>query len=231
MEKHTRFPNKRLTAWGIGYLLFQLLVLPTILSLFLLILELPLDDSKLNMLYYTVNFGILVCIFWRFLQDNLRHALENIGAVLLPAVVGFFVYRFSSTVVDMVIYGIFPDFYNANDANINSMAQGQLPMWAFATIVLVPPVEELLFRGTLFGGFYNKHKVLAWILSVLGFALVHVIGYIGYYSWEMLLLCTIQYLPAGICFAAAYRASGNIFTPILMHSAINAIAIIAMAAM
>lgn len=231
MKNNMISPNRSQTWWSFGYLLFQVLVLPTLLTLIFFLLDLPLDNSRLNLLYYTVNFAALVGIFWRFLRDSLRHALENIGTVLITTAVGFLAYRFSSTLVDITICTLFPDFFNVNDANIATMAQGQLPLWAFATIVLVPPAEELIFRGALFGSFYSKHKILAWILSVLGFALVHVTGYIGQYSWDRLLICMVQYLPAGICFAAAYRKSGNIFTPILMHAAVNSIAMLSMAAM
>ena len=228
MEKVTLFPDRRRTAWGIRYLLFQLLVLPVLLSWLSVMLGIPLDESKLNFLYYTINFAVLVGIFWRFLQISLRHTSENIGIVLLPAAVGFFAYQFLSSVLGMAIYYFFPDFFNVNDANIAQMTQSNFPMWAFATVVLVPPAEELLFRGTLFGGFYSRNKILAWVISVLGFSLVHIIGYVGIYSWDVLLICALQYLPAGICLAGAYRFSGNILSPILMHAAINALGILSM---
>ena len=231
MEKVKLYPDRHLTDWGIRYLLFQALVLPYLLSWVCALLDLYLDDARLNLLYYTVNFAALVGIFWRFLNTSIRHAAQNIGNVLIPAVVGFFAYRFTSTLLDLGIYYLFPDFFNVNDANISGMAQDQLPLWAFATIVLVPPAEELIFRGALFGGFCARYRYLAWPLSVLGFALMHVIGYVNYYSWDMLLISFVQYLPAGICLAAAYHKSGNILTPILMHAAINSIAMISMALM
>ena len=224
-------PNLSQTWWGIGYLLFQMLALPTVLVLVFSLLNIFLDDTRLNLLYYTVNFATLVGIFWCFLEASLRHAIRDIGNVLITAVVGLVLYWFSYTLVDFAIYYFFPDFFNVNDANIATMAQGQLPVWAFATIVLVPPAEELIFRGALFGGFYAKHKLLAWPISVLSFAVMHTVGYIGQYSWDHLLICTVQYLPAGICLAAAYRKSGNILTPILIHAAVNTIAILSLALM
>lgn len=231
MNKVSLYPDKRLTAWGIRYLLFQMLVLPMLLGWLNLALGLPLDEGKLNLLYYTINFAVLVALFWRFLGASLQHAQEYLSHVLVAAVVGFFLARFSATILDLVIYSVFPDFFNVNDANIATMAQSQPPMWAFATIVLVPPVEELLFRGALFGGLYSRSKVLAWVVSVLGFSLVHVMGYIGVYTWDVLLICMLQYLPAGIFLADSYRRSGNILTPIAIHAAINAIAMLSMAMM
>ena len=229
MKTITIAPDKRLAQWGVRYLLFQLLVLPYFLDWLFLIFDLPLDSGKLNLLYYAINFAALVGIFWRFLQASLQHALQNIGTVLIPTAICFLAYRLSSTLLDLSIYALFPDFFNVNDYNISAMVREQLPMWAFGTIVLVPPAEELLFRGTLFGGLYNRSKILAWMLSVVSFALIHTAGYVGYYPWDLLLICTLQYLPAGICFAAAYRYCGNIFAPILIHAAVNALGILTMA--
>ena len=229
MEKVTLFPNKNRTAWGIRYLMFQLLVLPTLLYWLTDMLGLPLNESRMNLLYYTVNFAALVAIYWRFLQISLRHAAENIATVLMAAAFGFLVYQASTTALDMATAYFFPDFFNINDSVIAQMAREHFPMWAFATVVLVPPAEELLFRGALFGGLYSRNKYLAWVVSVLGFALIHVLGYVDIYSWDVLLICTLQYLPAGICLAGAYRFSGNILAPIAMHCAINVLGILSIA--
>ena len=231
MKEITLVPDKRLASWGVRYLLFQLLILPYLLEWLLMTLNLSIDDCKFNVLYYTVNFAAVVGMFWRFLQASARHALENPGQILIPAAIGFLAYRLSSTVVDMGIYRLFPDFFNINDASIQTISQGQLPIWAFGTIILVPPAEELLFRGAMFGSLYNRNKILAWVVSVVGFCLLHIISYAGYYTWDVLLICAIQYLSAGICFAAAYRYSCNIFTPILMHVATNIVAILTLVSM
>ena len=77
--------------WGVRFLLFQQLVLPYLLEWLDYALDLNLDASKMNLLFYTVNFAVLVGIFWCFLQVNLQHALQNIGTVLVPAIIGFLV--------------------------------------------------------------------------------------------------------------------------------------------
>ena len=231
MKKIAISPNLNLTDWGIRYLLFQLLVLPHLIGWLCAIANLPLTGSQLNLLCYTINFGALVFIFRRFLKASLQHAKQNIGAVLGAAVVGYFAFRFTTILMDIGIHYLLPSFTNANDANINTMAKDQLPMWAFATVVLVPPAEELIFRGALFGGVYNKNKILAWTVSVLAFAGLHVVSYVGRIPWNILLVSFVQYLPASICFAAAYRHSGNIFTPILMHAFNNALVMATLARM
>ena len=52
-----------------------------------------------------------------------------------------------------------------------------------------------------------------------------VLGYIGSESVTTLVLCFVQYLPAGLCLAWTYTKADNIFAPIVVHALVNAIAI------
>ena len=70
--------------------------------------------------------------------------------------------------------------------------------------------------------------VLALCLSVLpmaAFAALHVLGYIGSESVTTLVICFLQYLPAGLCLAWTYTKADNIFAPVVVHALVNAIAI------
>jgi len=221
-------PNRRETAWGIRYLLFELLVLPTALSYINLFLGDALNESWLNFLFYCLNLTAALMIFHRFLLVSFRNAVGRLGSVLGNAAAFLIVYLVLSSCLGILIYRFFPDFVNINDSTIAAMATDSFPVWLLATVVLVPPAEELLFRGALFGGFFQRSRIAAYVLSVVGFCLLHVFGYVGHYSWDILLLCALQYIPAGLCLAWAYRASGSIFSPMIMHSIINAIGIFAM---
>ena len=100
-------------------------------------------------------------------------------------------------------------------------------MMALCSIVLVPVVEEVLYRGLLFGSIHAKNQTAAFILSTLIFAAIHIMGYIGQYSWLHLAIAFAQYIPAGIVLGWAYRKSCCIYVPILIHAVINAIGIFA----
>ena len=104
------------------------------------------------------------------------------------------------------------------------MSQDQFALVAVGTVILVPPAEELLFRGVLFNRIYQKHPILAWVVSVVSFSLVHLLSYIGQYSPLTFALAFLQYLPAGIAICYAYIRSGTIFAPILFHTLVNAYA-------
>ena len=93
------------------------------------------------------------------------------------------------------------------------------------TVLLVPPVEECLYRGLIFRNLYPSSKWAAYLVSILAFAAIHILGYIGTYSPLELVLAVLQYLPAGLCLAWSYTRADTIFAPILIHAAINATAI------
>ena len=74
----------------------------------------------------------------------------------------------------------------------------------------------------------TKNPTLAFLLSVLCFAAIHILDFIGNTDWKTLLACFVQYLPAGIALINAYVASDTIITPIFMHIIINSIAVTAL---
>ena len=101
-------------------------------------------------------------------------------------------------------------------------------MMALCVVVLVPVVEETLYRGLLFGRLYSKNHFLGYAVGTLVFALVHVLGYVGQYDALRLGLCLLQYIPAGLALSWAYVESDSIWAPVLMHMTINLIGMLAM---
>ena len=108
------------------------------------------------------------------------------------------------------------------------MVQENFALLTIGTVVLVPITEELLFRGLIFRGIYNRSHFWAYAISAVAFSLPHVVGYIGFYDPLLLLLCFVQYLPAGLCLGWAYARADSIFAPTLMHMIINLIGMLAM---
>ena len=62
---------------------------------------------------------------------------------------------------------------------------------------------------------------MAYAVSILAFAIIHILGYIGFYSPIEIVMAVLQYLPAGIWLAWSYTKAGTVFAPILVHAAIN----------
>jgi membrane protease YdiL (CAAX protease family) len=221
-------PNHKETSWGWRYLAFEIAFLGYFLSIAIHFFRLPWGSIELNLSYFILNFAVVMFLFRHFLRGSVMVAAQRIPVILLTAVAGFFAYYILATAVGFAIFSLDPQFYNVNNQNISAITHKYYGLTAVCSLVLVPITEELLHRGAIFGGLYRKHRVAAYIISTLVFALVHITAYIGYFEPKTLLLCYLQYIPAGLCLAAAYDITGCIVTPIVIHAAINAVGLIAM---
>ncbi len=208
---------------GALYVLVQFLILPPAFSLLTQALTLPLWGK--NMLYFSLNFLAALLIYRKFLFGSLKAAVKNPWGIIRWAGFGLLLYYISSFCLNKIIYTLYPDFLNLNDRQVSDIFQQQAALIGFATVILVPIGEEALFRGLIFRGLFDRHPILAYLLSTLGFAYAHCANHIGQYSLPHFLLSFLQYIPAGLCLCYAYHRSGNITAPILMHITINQISV------
>lgn len=206
---------------GWAYLFIQLLILPVVLTMANMLLPEPLSETTLNFVYFSVNILSIVLIFHRFLGESFQQVIHAPFRVLKAAGVGYILHYIGNILVSLLVVFLYPDFFNVNDSSIQSMTQDNFMLMSIATVFLVPPVEEVLYRGLIFRGLYNRSRAGAYIVSTLVFAAIHVVGYIGFYDPTLLLLCFVQYIPAGLCLGYAYASADTIWAPIFMHMAIN----------
>ncbi len=214
--------------WGNRYLLFQLIFLPSLVRLVLGCIWPSATDLHLNLICWGINFFVICGIFHRFLLESAKDAVQNVKTILLTALTGFMVYWVANIALSLVLVLLFPDFYNVNNANIADVARENLLLTAVGTVVLVPIVEEVFYRGLVFGLLRRHSRILAYAVSVMVFSAIHITGYIGHYEPLHLLLCTLQYLPPSLVLAYCYDRTGNIFAPTLIHITVNAIAMLSM---
>lgn len=210
---------------GFGYLLFQMLLLPSLLQGFNGLLPFPLGAELVNFLYFSINAISVSVIFSRLLKKSLLRAGLALRKILVTALVGLALYWLCLTGMSILMTLIQPDFVNLNDSNVSALTQENFWLTAFGAVLLVPIAEETLHRGLVFGSLYPKNPAAAYILSSILFSAIHILSYVGLYEPLHLLLAFVQYLPAGLILACAYRRSGSLLTPILIHAAVNAVAI------
>ena len=89
------------------------------------------------------------------------------------------------------------------------------------TVFMAPIVEELLFRGAVFGLIRRKSRVWAYIVSVAAFSLYHVLGYA--LTEPVFLVYTLQYIPVSWLLARSYEKTDSIWTSILLHMTVNGV--------
>lgn len=213
------------TISGFLYLAFQLLLLPSLLTFVNSQLQHPLNSAELNFMFYMTNFIAMLLIFHDFLSRSLRQVMQHPAYFCQAVILGFVAYYACNWATNYVMDLLVPGFSNYNDEAIAAMSKGNYFLMVIGTCILVPPVEECLYRGLIFRNLYGKSRWAAYIVSILAFSIIHIIGYIGKYSPLELVVAFAQYLPAGLCLAWSYAKADTIFAPILIHAAINAVSI------
>ncbi len=218
-------PSGQETAWGLCYLVFQMLFLPSVL--FWINDQMPkaLSDPELNFLYYLVNFIAILLIFHNFLERSLSQLFQHPIDALQAAILGFVAYHICFYAMDWLIGLLRPGYSNYNDASIAALSRGNYFLMCIGTVVLVPPVEECLYRGLIFRNLYKKSHWAAYLVSIAAFSCLHILGYIGIYDPAELVIAFLQYLPAGLWLAWSYIKGDTIFVPIVIHAAVNFVTI------
>lgn len=216
------------TIWGWSYYLFQIFVLQFVIEFVCLLAKIPLTLLGLNVIYFCVNFAALTIILFSFLKKSVVRAAKDWKKTLKAVFLGFIVYWVLNLLVYNLILQLKPEYYNLNDNTISTMAHGNFSLLIFCTVVLAPVAEELVFRGLIFQGLYNKNHIIAYLVSTLAFSAIHVIPYIGVMSPMHMLLSTLQYVPAGIALAWAYAKADTICAPISIHMLVNFLGTVAM---
>ncbi len=206
---------------GALYLAFELLCLPSLLRWCNGQLHPGLSTAELNFVYYLINFLAVLLIFHDFLGHNLKQVTQHPAYFCQAVILGLAAYYACFYAVDYLMELLVPSFSNYNDAAIADMRRGSSFLMLVGTVILVPPAEECFFRGLIFRNLYGKSHWAAYLVSIIAFAAIHILGYIGLYSPLELIMAVLQYLPAGLCLAWAYIKSGTIFAPIVIHACIN----------
>jgi len=92
-------------------------------------------------------------------------------------------------------------------------------------VVLMPIIEEVLFRGLLFGSLRRYSRGMAWAASVLLFVVYSVWTFAVAYKNPIYLVLAFQYLPAALALTWCYDRGGSIWSAAVLHIILNAIAL------
>ena len=221
-EKNLIVPSAKEMWAAMGCWVLDLIALPLLFSLFPFFREDSLRAQFLYDLSITVcSFIIILFCFRKFLFRSrlpfnllaLTCLFGFLGARGLEAFCGIFLSFFVSFLPE--------DALNMNQELVNSFLESySLPM-IINVALLTPFIEELLFRGSLFGPMCKKSPFLAYIVSMILFAGLHVVSFIGIQHWSVLLFSFVQYLPAGFVLGWCYQRSHSIWPPIVLHGLLN----------
>ena len=207
------------------YMAVSLLILPQLLNWVNNQLADPIPEATLIFVLYLTNFLFIAGIFHAFLRASLVAAWRDIWNFIQAVILGYVAYLAASKVMDFLMSFLVPGFSNINDAAIADLAKSNYILMLVGVVFLAPVTGEMLYRGLIFRELLHTSKAAAYLVSMAAFAAIHVLGYIGSEDIGRLVLCFIQYLPAGLCLAWTYTKADNIAAPMVVHAIVNAVAI------
>lgn len=209
---------------GTVYFPMHYFILPILIGMLGTYIQTPISDVTANMIYYAIGFIFCVTAMFSFLRKGFDTLLDNFLPSLVSMAMGYiFYYILSYGISALMIYILSNQpVVNPNDQTVTELMQTGSAKSVIALSVLIAPiVEEVLFRGVLFGGIRKRSRNAAYIVSILLFAFYHVWQYLIAYKDPTVLLYMLQYIPAGYVLAMCYEQVNSIWVPIFLHMLLN----------
>ena len=183
--------------------------------------ELPVAEA--NVVYYLISVMLVFLLFWRFLKRNFELLLDRLPENLFALLVGLAgaeLFRALVTLLPCPVEN--PNVYNYREQFLLSPGATTVIL-----VVLMPIVEEMIFRGFLFGTVRRCSRGLAYVLSAGLFALYSVWQFVFSYGTVDLryLLLFAQYVPMSLALCWSYDNGGSVWTPVALHMVLNAAAL------
>ncbi len=214
-------PSTAAQVAGFCYLPFYVVLLSLGLQYLSDLLKLNLSLLQLNLCYFAINCIVVWVIFHNFLLRSFRaiRFWELVQAVIL----GLALHYAGTFVFGLIINLLKVEITSFNDETVQMLAEQGKVVMIVCSVILAPLVEETLVRGLIFGTIRRKSRILAYAVSILFFAVLHVWQYLLTEDFVPVLLAALQYIPAGIALGWTYEKSNTIWAPIFMHMIVNAI--------
>lgn len=189
------------------------------------LLGVTISEAMQNTLTYYLLFAVSVIVFHGFLARTSRRLAENVGGAVKTlglGLVGLYglnelVFRLSNLVI--------ANRLNLNDTSISAQIDDAPHTTLLIVILLAPFVEEVLFRGLVFGNLRRRSRLTGYAVSCALFALLHVWQFALVSQDITYFLLMVQYLVPGIVLAWCYEHSGTLWTSIALHAAANALSV------
>lgn len=207
------------------YLVVFPFLIGKILDMTEILLDVRIGDALGSVIYYYLLFAVTLVVFHSLLAKACGNFLKNIDRtikILLVSLIAFYG-------LNEILYRVFDHFFghltNLNDVSIAHQISASPQIMVLIVVFLCPVIEEVLFRGLVFGGLHPHSRLLAYAVSCALFALMHVWQFALMDQNITYLIMAIQYLVPGLVFAWSYEHSGNLLTPILTHICVNALSV------
>ena len=198
-------------------------LLPVLLSMLLEYWPTDFSAVQRNTLYFAITFVLILLLMRSFL----RKEWDRLCDYKLPCLLMIVPAHLLCVLLSFVVVGLtllLPEELSALYDQALMELSGLSGEGSFTLLVLlVPIVEETLFRGLVFGSLREKNRLAAYLVSVLLYVLCAVWQYAVRYPNASILFYALQEIPMAFALAWCYERSGSLWSPILYHAAYNLI--------
>ena len=195
------------------YFLLYLLLVPVLLAF---AAESSSFFQKNSMAFYGLTGLLTLLIFYGVKRKTLRADFAKFRERLGK----------NCRVVILAQLLIFLCIHNQNQNTLGGLAEGGY-LWflVFLALFFAPVVEELVFRNILFNRIYGKSPVLAYIISILSFSMLHGAAALrGGKPQDFIAI--LSYVPLSFFLCRLYATRKSMAFPIALHFLNNSIAVI-----
>lgn len=175
--------------------------------------------AEATVVYYAFLFAISLLVFWGFLKSDFDDLLDWLPENLFGALTGLagvMVFRLLGEFFPFPVADPMPGQYAAEF----SMAPAAT---AVLVLVLIPVIEETLFRGLVFGSLRQYSPLMAWLVAVPLYAVSCVWRYAAESGDPRLLLLAVAYLPLSAALTWCYDNGGSIWSSVVLHAVCNGV--------
>jgi len=213
--------SKRQYIFAFIYFVIHLYALPALVTVFYA--NGYIDYTAANMLVYAVGLVYMVATQFSFLRREFDSLCDNLPYVIRTVLYSYLGYWCINYGIAILLYSLgFSD--NPNQSAVSEIIDLGGGSAAAMTVIMAPIVEELLFRGALFGLFRKKSRTLAYIISIAAFSLYHVLSYVMINPVYLVYL--VQYIPVSWLLVRCYEKTNSIWASIFLHMTVNGVSLL-----
>lgn len=207
---------------GYIYLPFHIIILPLFINMLATYLPGGLGETAANSIYYGLGFAFCLVCMWKYLRSAFDLLLDNMATNIMAMLFGGVSYLLLSYLASGVLFAILGDAQIAsNNETISEISVESSRQLLGLAVFIAPIIEEVLFRGVIFGALAQKHRRAAFIVSITLFAFYNVWQLaLTTMDWTMFVYM-IMSIPMGYAMAWVYEKTNCLWAPIFLHMLIN----------
>ena len=180
-----------------------------------------LSEAMSAAVYYLILAVLTVIVFYSFLKNGLDILVNFLPENLLAFATGLVGAQMLQFLVNRLPWPVEnPDSVSWAEQYAYSPAATVV-----IVVILMPLIDEVLFRGLVFGSLRRYSRPLAWAASVLLFMLYSVWTFAVAYGDARYLILAFQYLPMALALTWCYDRGGSIWSAAVLHAVLDAIAL------